>query len=109
MTDILPENLRISTRTATSKFSHKLDLKTIYSKLEIDEHIRYIEYGTEPIKGEPRKQISAKKAKKKKVFFNQITVLVKYNYIYNNIKLFNNGSISMTGVKSEEMTKRVFI
>lgn len=105
MSDILPENLRISTRTATSKFSHKLDLKSIYSKLHIDEFIKYIEYGKEPVKGVPKKQISAKKAKKKKVFFNQITILVKYNYIYNNIKLFNNGSISMTGVKSEEIGK----
>ena len=106
MNDILPENLRISTRTATSKFSCKLDLKHIYSKLNIDDYIKYIEYGTEPVKGIPKNKYRLKKAKKKESFFNQITILVKYNYIYNNIKLFNNGSISMTGVKSEEIGRQ---
>ena len=40
------------------------------------------------------------------MFFNQITILIKLDYLYNNIKLFNNGSISMTGVKSEVVGKK---
>ena len=46
-----------------------------------------------------------KKQIKKKVFFNQLTVLVRIEDTFNNIKLFNNGSISMTGVKSEKKAK----
>ena len=44
---------------------------------------------------------------KKKVFFNQITIIILYKNINHNIKLFNNGSISMTGVKSKEIGKKV--
>ena len=102
----LPNDLRISTRTATSKINYMLNLKNIYDNIDIDDNIKYIEFGKEPVKGVSKKKISKKKAAKKKVFFNQITILVKYNYIYNNIKLFNNGSISMTGVKSEEIGKK---
>ena len=102
----LPTNLRISTRTATSKFNSVIDLKNIYDNLVIDEYIKYIEYGKEDPKGESKKVFSDKKKKKKKVFFNQITILVKLDYLYNNIKLFNNGSISMTGVKSEVVGKK---
>jgi TATA-box binding protein (TBP) (component of TFIID and TFIIIB) len=102
----LPQNLRISTRTATSKINSTIDLKMIYDNLEIDDKIKYIEYGTDIQKGESKKIISDKKKLKKKVFFNQITILIKIDYLYNNIKLFNNGSISMTGVKSEEVGKK---
>jgi TATA-box binding protein (TBP) (component of TFIID and TFIIIB) len=103
---VLPKNLRISTRTATSKFNSVIDLKNLYDNLEIGEHIKYIEYGKETPKGESKKVFSTKKKERKKVFFNQITILIKLDYLYNNIKLFNNGSISMTGVKSEVIGKR---
>jgi len=103
---ILPKNLRISTRTATSKINSTIDLKVIYDNLEIDSQVKYIEYGSDIPKGESKKVISEKKKLKKKVFFNQITILIKIDYLYNNIKLFNNGSISMTGVKSEVIGKK---
>ena len=102
----LPKNLRISTRTATSKINSSIDLQVIYDNLELDEQIKYIEYGINTPKGESKKIISDKKKKKKKVFYNQITILIKVDYLYNNIKLFNNGSISMTGVKSESIGKK---
>ena len=101
----LPKELRISTMTATSRFNSEIDLKTLYDKLEINETIIYVEFGNNPIKGESRKKISKKKAIKKKVFFNQLTILIRIEDTYNNIKLFNNGSISMTGVKSERKAK----
>jgi TATA-box binding protein (TBP) (component of TFIID and TFIIIB) len=102
----LPKPLRISTRTATSKINSTIDLKILYDNLELDENIKYIEYGIEVCKGESKKILSTKKKEKKKVFFNQITILIKLDYLYNNIKLFNNGSISMTGVKSEIIGKK---
>ena len=46
---------------------------------------------------------SNKKKKKKKVFYNQITIIIKQdNDRYNNIKLFANGAVSMTGLQSLE-------
>jgi len=102
----LPKNLRISTRTATSKINSTIDLKIIYEHLQIGDNVKYIEYGKETPKGESKKVISDKKRLKKKVFFNQITILIKVDYLCNNIKLFNNGSISMTGVKSEIIGKK---
>lgn len=101
----LPKELRISTMTATSKFNSPIDLKSLYDALQINDTIIYLEYGNNPIKGVPRKRISKKKQIKKKVFFNQLTVLVRIEDTFNNIKLFNNGSISMTGVKSEKKAK----
>ena len=101
----LPKELRISTMTATSRFNSEIDLKTLYDNLQINETIIYVEFGNNPIKGESRKRISKKKAIKKKVFFNQLTILIRVEDTYNNIKLFNNGSISMTGVKSEKKAK----
>ena len=102
----LPPNLRISTITATSKINCLVDIAKVYEILEIDNHFKYIEFGNKPNKGVSQKHISDKKRLKKKVFFNQITVEVVCNNITNNIKLFNNGSISMTGIKDIEIGKQ---
>ena len=97
-----PSALRISTMTATSSINSNIHLSTISKYLEPNEHIKYIEHGLIK-KGVSSKHISEKKAKKKKVFYNQITIeVIVKNNITNNIKLFNNGAISMTGLKSEE-------
>ena len=63
----LPKELRISTMTATSKFNFPIDLKKLYDLLQINETIIYLEYGNNPIKGEPRKRISKKSKLKKSV------------------------------------------
>jgi len=99
----LPPNLRISTITATSKINCLVDIGKVYESLEINDHFKYIEYGNQPNKGTSQKHISEKKKKNKKVFFNQITIEVCCNGVTNNIKLFNNGSISMTGIKDIEI------
>lgn len=101
----LPPTLRISTITATSKISCLVDIGRVYETLEINDHFKYIEFGNKPNKGKSQKHISEKKRKNKKVFFNQITVEVFCNNVTNNIKLFNNGSISMTGIKDIEIGK----
>lgn len=102
----LPQNLRISTMTAVSKINSNINLKALYDNLNIDNYIRFIEYSVNPTKGFHHKIISEKRKKKKKVFFNQITILILIENDINNIKLFNNGSISMTGVKSEKNGKK---
>lgn len=101
----LPKELRISTMTATSKFNSNISLKKLYDLIQIDEFVQYVEFANNPIKGESRKKISKKKKEKKKVFFNQLTILICIEDTFNNIKLFNNGSISMTGVKSDKKAR----
>jgi TATA-box binding protein (TBP) (component of TFIID and TFIIIB) len=101
----LPPTLRISTITATSKINCLVDIAKVYETLEVNDCFKYIEYGPKPNKGVSQKHISEKKRKNKKVFFNQITVEVVCDKVTNNIKLFNNGSISMTGIKDIEIGK----
>ena len=97
----IPSNLRISTHTATCKISSLINLEIIGQKLDIDTNIIYIEYADIIEKGVNIKTISKKAKQKKKVFYNQITIIVQpFKNRYNNIKLFNNGAVSMTGLKN---------
>jgi TATA-box binding protein (TBP) (component of TFIID and TFIIIB) len=86
-----------------------INIGLAYTHLELDDHIRFIEYSDKPSRGFHHKFISEKKKKKKKVFYNQITILVVVDGDTNNIKLFNNGSISMTGVKSKETGQKAVV
>jgi TATA-box binding protein (TBP) (component of TFIID and TFIIIB) len=97
----IPSNLRISTHTATCKLSSEINLSIVAEKLEINTNIIYIEYADMVSKGVNIKTISKKAKDKKKVFYNQITIIVQpFKNRYNNIKLFNNGAVSMTGLKN---------
>ena len=97
----IPSDLRISTYTATCKLNSEILLPIVAEKLQIDKDIIYIEYADNISKGVNIKNISKKAKEKKKVFYNQITIIVRpYNNRYNNVKLFNNGAISMTGLKN---------
>ena len=101
-----PHNLRISTSTATCNINSFVNLYLVYSNLQINETIIYIEFADEIPKGiNPGKPKSKKASDKKKLFYNQITIIVKpYSdkSIFNNVKLFNNGAVSMTGLKKQE-------
>ena len=99
--NISPTDLRISTHTATCNVNNIINLQVVSKYLEINDKIKYIEYGKNIRKG-INKKIQSKKAKeRKRLFFNQITIIIepKPNRL-NNIKLFNNGSVSMTGLKN---------
>lgn len=97
----IPSNLRISTHTATCKISSEINLEIVAEKLAIDTNIIYIEYADLVEKGVNIKTISKKAKEKKKVFYNQITIIVQpFKNRYNNVKLFNNGAVSMTGLKN---------
>lgn len=103
----LPENLRISTHTATCKINSNINLKVLAENLELNKNIIYIEYGNSVRKGVNSKQLSVKKMNKKKIFFNQITMIIQPEIGFkNNVKLFNNGSISMTGLKALDHGKK---
>lgn len=97
----VPSNLRISTHTATCKISSEINLEIVAEKLAINTNIIYIEYADLVEKGVNIKTISKKAKEKKKVFYNQITIIVQpFKNRYNNVKLFNNGAVSMTGLKN---------
>lgn len=97
-----PTDLRISTITAICNINTDIKLNIIYDKINIDNNIKYIEYGDKN-KGTPVKKISKKKLKKKKIFFNQTTIIINISPSrYVNTKIFRNGKIQMTGLKSEE-------
>ena len=96
--------------TATCKINSNINLeeaaKMFIEIIKDRKDIKYIEHG-KTTAGVSNKNISEKKAAKKKVFYNQMTVLVNLREgMSNNIKLFNNGAISMTGLKSVEDGKK---
>lgn len=124
-----PTTLRVSTMTAVCKLFPKvsdldhaksdstkqlvIDLELLAKNIEIDDvdgPVMGIQYGDLPIRGYNKRK-KRKKPKKRNNFFNQATILVKLNSILPesikenriiNVKIFLNGGIQMTGLKSEE-------
>ena len=98
------ENLHISTMVQIGKLNTNIILKTLAEKLDINNNILYIEYGSEINKGYNNKKISDKKRAIKKYFYNQLTLHI-YNKLKENqrvnVKIFNNGRIQMTGINSD--------
>ena len=74
----LPEGLKFSTMTATSQIytNEELEIEKIYNNLDVNNNIVYIEWANKSPKGLSPKQESQKKKKNKKVFFNQITIVI---------------------------------
>ena len=103
--------LRISTITGISKFSKEINLDNLYSSFEIDDIIKFIEYGEKYMGEIDRKNLKKREKNKKKFFYNQITLHVYLKYLdidkKINVKLFNNGSIQMTGLKSIELGESI--
>ena len=98
------EGLRVSTMTLVSKISSNIDLSKLYEHLGITDTINFIEYGMNPAKGEPYKKTNSrnkKSNKPKKFFYNQITLHVFLDKFVN-VKVFNNGRIQMTGLRSKK-------
>lgn len=99
-----PSSLRITTHSAKSKINSKINLEVFAKNLELDSNIIYFKFKNGII--EYTKGVNPKKNIKKKSngkFYNQITIVVQPEPgFYNNIKLFRNGSISMTGIKKQE-------
>lgn len=103
-----PSPLRITTHVASATINAKLNLKLLAENLDISKDVLYIEFKTEKeniIKGKKGGKTSKKSSKGR--FWNQITILFQPEAGFqNNIKIFNNGSISMTGIKKIENGKR---
>lgn len=117
---------RISTMTATGYIGSNVNLDNLYENVEVndirDEGIIYAEFGSnkhsQVSKGTNLKKrfvrVNGKKQASTRRFDNSITI--KYNIKNNfnneeslntlNIKVFKNGKIQMTGVKSEDIGKK---
>ena len=109
----LPENLRVSTMTINCKLYKTdiiIDLLTFYNNIENSSTLPYIEYYYKPDNILLSKGISYKKKKRKsnkevkKNFQNQATLHIIHENKKVNVKLFKNGTIQMTGIKTMDMS-----
>ncbi|AYV84672.1 MAG: TATA box binding protein [Hyperionvirus sp.] len=108
--DQLPEDVSISTMTITCKIKTEFNVTNIGKYIDLKYNsIVTVKHGACDDKTTNRslvfkKQTAQKYKKKKKSFYNQITIIIrtKKNAKGTNVKLFTNGAIQMTGVKSVE-------
>ena len=116
------ETVKISTITLSTHLPNcQLNLTNIGKYLDIDDEIIGLKYNYADIsimKGKYSTTIY-KKAKvkniekiNKKLFYNQVTIVLKYDDRCVNVKLFGNGSLHLTGCKSIEdgefVTKSIY-
>tara|TARA_B100000886_G_C20404648_1_gene484166 strand:- start:818 stop:1714 length:897 start_codon:yes stop_codon:yes gene_type:complete len=107
--DVLPKNIKISTISATCFLGVNLNLPDIYKYIKLDKNkIITIKYKTFVKSLEVQK----KRKKKKNCFQNQMTVEIKpdlkdYPNSKVSVKIFKNGSIQMSGIKSVEAVNTV--
>lgn len=106
-----PSPLRITTHVASAIINGTINLKILAEQLEINDDVIYVEYKNENeniIKGNKGGKTTKKKSKGR--FWNQITILFQpQRGFHNNVKIFNNGSISMTGIKKIENGRKSII
>jgi TATA-box binding protein (TBP) (component of TFIID and TFIIIB) len=105
--------LRISTITTTAQLGTKIILDALFAQIPILEYwdlndgILKMEFNGQ-VKGTSFKDIMLKPKETKTSFFNQATLVVRrevspLSWKEINVKLFRNGGIQMTGVRSLEM------
>jgi len=101
----LPYNVIISTMSATAKLNIDMNLENIFEYMNLSYDTIYTIKFRGQIKTLCDKTRKKFEKKKTKSFNNQLTVEIKTDFIKNpdhkiSIKIFNNGSIQMSGVKS---------
>ena len=100
--ELLPKNIKISTISATCSLGANINLNNIYKYLKLDiKKIFTVKFKSKVKSLEPQK----KKKKKRNCFQNQMTVEIKpdledYPDSKVSVKIFKNGSIQMSGIKS---------
>ena len=104
----LPEDIAISTMTITCKINTEFYATNIGKYLDLRPNgVVDIRHGNNEDMTTNRtiivrKVLAQKYKKKKKAFYNQVTLLVKTANKIMNVKLFSNGAIQLTGCKSIE-------
>lgn len=108
-------DLRVSTITTTAQLGTKIQLDALFAQIpilpywDLNNGVMKMEFkGT--FKGTCFKDIMLKPKTSKTSFFNQATIIIRreispLNWKEINIKLFRNGGIQITGVRSIEMSK----
>ena len=87
------DTLRISTMTQIAHISSAINLQKLYEVIPLNTTITYVSLGDKS-KGYKKKQTPSKR-----FFFNQMTIHLQLDKNIN-MKLFNNGGIQMTGLKT---------
>lgn len=106
--------LRISTITTTAQLGTKINLDALYNQIPITEYwdlndgVLKMEFNGNS-KGTSFKDIMLKPKESKTSFFNQATLVIRREtsplvWKEINVKLFRNGGVQMTGVRSIEMS-----
>lgn len=108
--DLLPPDLNIITITITCNFDTIFNKENIWKYIDINPNkVKEIKCGgndSEYIR--PKRAVKKQRKKKEKknikpkrtkTFFNQVTAIVKGDEGYVNVKIFENGSLQMTGCK----------
>lgn len=105
--------LRISTITTTAQLGTKIVLDSLFSQIpildywDLDDGVLKMEFSGQ-VKGTSFKDIMLKPKESKTSFFNQATLVVRrevapLSWKEINVKLFRNGGVQMTGVRSLDM------
>ena len=105
-----PTNYRVSTITCNASITTTINLIDLFDHLNLndDKGFIWIENGLKKRGTYPKKKKDTSQTKKKKCFDKQITVIYKYaNDYYPNIKIFRNGNIQMTGIRTENDGKNI--
>lgn len=112
-----PTPYRISTITATGCVGTAINLDILYNCIEVcnndvQDGIVYAEYGKKKsetiFKGFAEKfTIQRRKEKPSKRFDNQVTIIYRYQQGKVNMKVFRNGNIQVTGIKTIESGPKV--
>jgi hypothetical protein len=106
----IPTKYRVSTITCNASITTTINLVELFNKLDLGEDIGFIwiESGLTKRGVYPKKKKKPSQSKQKKCFDNQITVIYKFaDGYYPNIKIFRNGNIQMTGIRTENDGKEI--
>lgn len=94
-----PTRLKIATMTCVSNFNVSINIRVLAKFLKTDHFIKEIRYRN-TIKNE-----NGISESKKVSFYNQISLVAVLNNEKNNVKLFSNGQVQITGCKSLDNVK----
>lgn len=101
-----PSDYRVSTITCNASISSKVSLEHFFQNVRIHpDSFVWSEYGAKTKGTRPKKRKGAVdengNKKDKKYFDNQVTVIFRMqDGYYPNVKLFRNGNVQMTGIRS---------
>ena len=109
-----PTKYRVSTITCNASITTTINLVELFENLTLGDDVGFIwtmmwiDNGIRKRGVYPKKKKTSAHPKEKKCFDNQITVIYKYaTDYYPNIKIFRNGNIQMTGIRTEEDGKNI--